>query len=464
MLLPVVELGGGASDELLEDFCTSSGLGAKASSMRGVENEVRGGFGGGHGPTRPPGATLARMTDLDLAWVRARFPGLSDELAFFENAGGSVPAAGVVERASAYLAHDMVQLGAGYPRSARASERVEAGKRAAAALVGAAPHQIALGDSTSMNLYVLAQAFARRVGPGDEVVVTDLDHEANRGVWVRMAKARGATVREWAVDRETHRLTMQGLEAALSERTRLVCFTHCSNVVGAIHDVRAFAARIHEAGARAVVDGVAYAPHRRVDVGALGVDAYALSLYKVYGPHLGLLYVADDFLAELDNQNHFFLEGTGTYQLMPGNVSHELAASLPGVVEYLTALDRHHGGEGELDRAFEILAAHEEALARRILAFLAEHERVRLIGPATPDRTRRVPTIAFTVDGRASAELPAALDGRGVAIRHGHFYAHRAMEAFGLAPDDGVVRISAVHYNTLAEVERLLEALAPQLR
>jgi selenocysteine lyase/cysteine desulfurase len=280
---------------------------------------------------------------------------------------------------------------------------------------------------------------------------------------MRMAKARGATVREWAVDRETHELTMEGLEAVLGEKTKLVCFTHCSNVVGSIHDARAFVARIHEAGARAFVDGVAYAPHRRVDVRALGADAYGVSLYKVFGPHLGLLYVKDELLDELDNQNHFFLEGTGTYQLMPGNVSHELAASLPGIVDYLEALDRHHGGEGELSRAFDLVAAHEEELARPILGFLAEKETVRLVGRRDPDRAGRVPTITFAVEGRASAELPAALAKHGVAIRHGHFAAHRAMEPLGVDPADGLVRISAAHYNTIEEVGRLLEALDAEL-
>lgn len=220
-----------------------------------------------------------KRAELDLDWVRARFSGLTDELAFFENAGGSVPASGVVERAREYLAHDMVQLDASYPRSVRATERVEEGKRAAATLVNAEPGQVALTASTSVSMYLLSHAFAGRVGPGDEVVVSDVDHEANRGAWVRMAAARGATLREWRIDPESHELTMEGLDAVLSDATKLVCFSHCSNVMGSLHDARGFIARIHEAGARAVVDGVAFAPHRHVDVRALDADAYGLSLY-----------------------------------------------------------------------------------------------------------------------------------------------------------------------------------------
>lgn len=405
------------------------------------------------------------MDELDTAWIRARFSGLSDELAFFENAGGSVPVDSVVRRATDYLAHDMVQLDAHYSRSARATERVSAGFAAAARLVNADPAEIAFGGATSANMYVLSHAFAPNVGPGDEVVVTELDHEANRGAWIRMAEARGATLREWEIDRGTHELTMEGLDAVLGERTKIVCFTHCSNVVGSLHDAGAFVRRIHEAGARAVVDGVAFAPHRRVDVRALDADAYGLSLYKVYGPHLGLLYVKPDFFAELENQNHAFLADAGMYTLMPGYTSHELAASVPGIVEYLEALDSHHGGEGTIDGAFERIATHEEAIAERLLAYLRGRSDVRIIGRSSADRERRAPTIVFTVDGQRSEDVARSVDPAGVAIRHGHFYAARAMKSLGVDDgDDGVVRASMAHYNTLEEVDRLVAALDGGIR
>ncbi|MCB9594000.1 MAG: aminotransferase class V-fold PLP-dependent enzyme [Sandaracinaceae bacterium] len=404
------------------------------------------------------------MTDLDLEWVRARFSGLDPALAFFENAGGSLPVDGVVRRASEYLATDMVQLDAAYPRSERATARVHAGISAAAELVNAAPAHVVLGGSTSANVYVLSHAIAKLVGPGDEVVVTDLDHEANRGAWMRMAAARGATLREWNIDPDTQALTLAGLDAALSERTRLVCFTHCSNVAGTLHDAKAFVERIHAAGALSMIDGVAYAPHRRVDVSALGTDLYALSLYKVYGPHLGLLYVRPGLMERLENQNHAFLAGSGAYELMPGYVSHELAAAVPGVVEYLRALDAHHGGEGSLDGAFARIAAHEERLAERLLEHLRDQPRVRIIGCPRADRAERAPTVVFTVEGMRSEAVAAELASRGVAIRHGHFYAARAMDSFGIVDrDDGVVRASMVHYNSLAEVDRLVAGLREAL-
>lgn len=405
------------------------------------------------------------MTELlDTNWVRARFPGLSDDLAFFENAGGSVPADSVIERAARYLRDDMVQLGASYPRSVRATERVGAAAGAVAELVNADASDIVLGASMSSNVYVLSHALAPLIGAGDEVVVTDVDHEANRGAWIRMAEARGATLRTWAIDRGRHELTMAGLDAALSARTKLVCFTHCSNVVGSLHDAKAFVDRVHEAGALSMIDGVAYAPHRRVDVAALGTDLYAFSLYKVYGPHLGALYVHPDLLGRLANQNHGFLAGSGTYTLMPGNVPHELAASVPGVPEYLRALDAHHGGDGTIDGAFARIAAHEQRLAEPLLAMLRGREDVRIIGRPEADAARRAPTVAFTVPGRRSRDVAEAMDAKGVAIRWGHFYAEQAMGALGIEDaEDGVIRASMVHYNTLDEVDRLVIGLGEVL-
>jgi selenocysteine lyase/cysteine desulfurase len=173
------------------------------------------------------------------------------------------------------------------------------------------------------------------------------------------------------------------------------------------------------------------------------------------------MYVSDELLGVLANQNHSFLAGSGTDGLMPGNVSHELAASLPGIVEYFEALDRRHGGAGDLDGAFARIAAHEEALVEPLLAFLRERQ-VRLLGEPTSDRERRVATVAFLVPGRASESIPAALAPH-VAIRAGHFYAARAMEALGAQPDDGVVRASLFHYNSPAEVDALVRALARAL-
>jgi cysteine desulfurase family protein (TIGR01976 family) len=399
---------------------------------------------------------------LDLDFVRSRFPALTDDWALFDNAGGSVPLAGVIERVRDYMSRRQVQLGATYEHSAAAAAQVAAGRHAAAALVNAAPDEIVLGPSSTANIRNLARALRPLFHPGDEIVVTNLDHETNVGAW-RSLEAEGMCVREWRFDLDSLELTAAGLDRVLTDRTRLVCFTHCSNLVGTVHDAAALVRRIHDAGALACVDGVAYAPHRRVDVQALDADFYFLSLYKVYGPHLGLLYGKRDRLRAAAGQNHFFIgDDELPAKLEPGGVIHELAASLPAVLEYLRDLGARQAPEApaseHLDRAFAAIAAHEAALAAPLLDFLGARRGVRVLGQGEAG-PGRAPTISFVADGRDSAEIPAALDREQIAVRYGHFYAYRAIEALGLLAQNGVVRVSLVHYNTPAEVARLIAAL-----
>jgi len=400
----------------------------------------------------------------DVGYARSRFPALSDEWALFDNAGGSVPLAGVIERVHDYMSRWQVQLGASYRHSATATALVAAGRAAMARLVNAAPEEIVLGPSSTANVRTLARALQPRFAPGDEIVVTDLDHEANIGAWRALA-AEGLVLREWRFDPERLELTLEGLEPLLNQRTRLVCFTHCSNLVGTVHDAAAIIRRVHAAGALACVDGVACAPHRRVDVRALGADFYFLSAYKVFGPHLGLLYGRRDLLLGARGQNHFFIpEDQIPAKLEPGSVIHELAAALPAVLEYLLDLDaRHHAAAAAsdaaaLERTFADIAAHETALVAPLLDFLRGRRGVRIIGGGVAD-ARRAPTVSFVVDGRDSAAIPPLLERERIAIRSGHFYAHRAVEALGLHPRNGVARVSMVHTNTPAEVGRLIAAL-----
>ncbi len=401
----------------------------------------------------------------DVAFARAHFPALSDDWALFDNAGGSVPLAGVIERVRDYMSRWQVQLGATYRHSATATEMVAEGHRAAARLVGAAPDEVVIGPSSTMNVRVLARALRPLLAPGDEIVVTNLDHETNIGAWRELA-AEGLVIREWRFDPERLELTLEGLEPLLGQRTRLVCFTHCSNLVGTVHDAAAIIRRVHEAGALACVDGVACAPHRRVDVKALDADFYFLSLYKLSGPHLGLLYGRRELLLRARSQNHFFVgEDELPYKLEPGNVVHELTVALPAVLDYLFELDeRHFPGQPapepvRLERVYGAIARHEAALVTPLLEFLRSRRGVRLIGRPDADPVRRAPTVSFVVDGRDASEIPPRLEAERVAIRYGHFYAHRAVEALGLLGRNGVVRASMFHYNTAEEVARLVAAL-----
>jgi len=406
------------------------------------------------------------MLDVELA--RRHFPALKSEWALFDNAGGSVAVVQVVERVRSYLERLMVQVGASYELSATATELVRAGQRAAAELVNASPTEVVIGASTTTNVLMLANALRPSFAPGDEIVVTDLDHEANIGAWRRLATQSGVVIREWKLRPDDFELRREDLEPLLGSRTRLVCFTHCSNLLGTVHDVAAITRLVHSAGARVCVDGVAFAPHRRVDVKALDVDYYLLSLYKTYGPHLALLYGKHELLCEVESQNHFFLGSSPPDTLMPGYVNHELTAALPGILEYFDAIAGSHASAGDpalvdrpsrLDLAFGLFADHEQKLAAHLLDFLASRRKVRVIGKTSTDDGARVPTISFVVDGRRSSEIPPLLEPERLAVRFGHFYAYRAVQALGLADRDGVVRVSMLHYNTLAEVDRLIRAL-----
>ncbi|HEU4538761.1 MAG TPA: aminotransferase class V-fold PLP-dependent enzyme [Polyangiaceae bacterium] len=410
------------------------------------------------------------MTRLPLDFVRSHFPGLHQGWALFDNAGGSVALEGVAAAVAEHLRLSAVQVGASYELSRRAGARVAAGVASVARLAGAAESEVVIGASTTQLLQNLARALGPRLEPGDEVVVTDCDHEANRSPWRRL-EARGVVVREWRLDRGSHALRLDDLAPLMSPRTRLVCFPHVSNLLGTLHPVADFARFVRERGALSCVDGVAYAPHRRLDVAALGADFYAFSLYKVYGPHLAALCLRGEHWARLDNVNHdFFGPDAVPYKLQPGGPNHELTSGLVAVEGYLLGLAAELGAPPDatarerLSFAFDAIAEHEEALAARFLEGLGRLRGARVWGEPGPARARRVPTFALSFEGRRSPDVVARVDEARVAIRHGDFYAPRLVEALGLGPQGGVVRASMVHYNTEAEVDRLLEALEAATR
>ena len=407
--------------------------------------------------------TASPLDGRAMNFVRAQFPALESPWAFFDNAGGSLVLERVAERVRDYLLSTSVQLGASYDASVRAAERVTAGTGAAATLLGCRPQEVVLGSSTTQLLRNLSLAMAPGIREGDEVIVTDSDHEANVGAWLNL-RERGAVLRFWRLNRDTLRLELDDLRALLGDRTRLVCLTHASNVLGGINPVAEAARLAREAGARTVVDGVAYAPHRAPDVRALGVDYYVCSLYKVYGPHVSVLYGRHEELLGLANLNHYFIPPDAVpYKLQPGNLNFELTYSLGGITDYLEELSRQADGPASgreaVQAAFDLIAAHEEALAERLLAYLRSRDDVTIIGPREAGRELRVPTVSFTVRGRDASEVPPLLDARQVAVRYGDFYARRLVETLGLLERGGVVRASMVHYNTLDEVDRLVAAL-----
>ena len=401
------------------------------------------------------------MSDLDLAWVRAQFPGLSDTWALLDNAGGSVPTRAVIDRVTDYLTHDAVQLGATYPRSQAAMEKVRAGEAAMARLLGCDPDEIVVGPSTTMNAMILARALGAHMKPGDEVVVTDADHEANVHPWVDL-RERGVEVRTWKLKPETGRLHLEDLEPLLSERTRLVAFTHCSNVVGHLQDVAAITSAVHDAGAMVCVDGVAYAPHRRADVRALDVDFYLFSPYKVYGPHVGVLYGKTGASPRREGAAPLLhRRGPDPVQAAAGQSqprTHRLARRASSTTSRRSTTTTAGAPPATRSTAPSSASPITKPPSLRGCSRTSNSRSdIQIVGDLCSP-TGRSGCRRSRSRSRAShrARSPRASRPIRIAVRHGHFYAYRAVEALGLLDAGGVVRVSMVHYDTLEEVDRLV--------
>jgi len=409
------------------------------------------------------------MNALDVDFARSQFPAFAEpslaQFAHFENAGGSYACGQVVEALDGYYRRTKVQPYYAFEPSAIAGARMDSARQRLAQWLNADVDEVHLGPSTSQNTYVLAQAFRRWLRPGDEIVVTNQDHEANIGAWARL-QDEGFTVRTWKVD-AAGTLQLQDLRALLSPRTRVVAFTHCSNVVGQINPVREITDLIHGAGALAVVDGVSYAPHGLPDMTELGADIYLFSLYKVYGPHLGAMYVRRDLASQLPSQAHFFKSGELPGRFTPAGPDHAQVAAVNGVIDYMEALASHHGyAQAPLQQRAAavrtLMRGQEIRLLEPLLDFMARQPRIRVIGPF--DARTRAPTVAFMIDGLSSQAVGAELARQGIGVGAGNFYAYRLLQALGIDTTDGVVRASFVHYTTPAEVDRLVAALAATLR
>jgi cysteine desulfurase family protein (TIGR01976 family) len=399
----------------------------------------------------------------DETFVRQQFPAFSEpslaSQAFFENAGGSYPCAPVIARLGEYYRRLKVQPGYPYPASTEAAEWMDAAYPALARYLGVAADEIHFGPSTSQNTYVLARALRPLLQPGDEIVVTNQDHEANSGAWRRLA-AEGIVVREWRVDADSGALDPAQLDALISPRTRLVAFTHCSNVVAHINPVRAICNRARAAGALTVVDGVAWAPHGLPDVNELGADVYLFSLYKTFGPHQGIMVLRRALRDRLGNEGHYFNAGLMRKRLVPAGPDHAQIAAARGIAEYFDELDAHHGGADDAarpQRVRSLLRDAELGILPRLLDYLADRTDLRLLGPA--DAAQRAATVAFAPHHTEPAAVVRKLAGNGIMAASGHFYAVRLLEGLGVDPARGVVRLSLVHYNTRSEMDRLLTAL-----
>jgi cysteine desulfurase family protein (TIGR01976 family) len=391
----------------------------------------------------------------DVDRVRADFPALAEGLAHFDGPGGTQVPTAVSAAVAATMQSAVSNRHGPFPSSRRADSIVDAAREAVADLVGGEPGGVVFGPSMTANTYVLANALAKEWSPGDEVVLSRLDHDGDVRPWLQAAQRAGATVRWAEVDTDTAELPVEQYEELVTERTRLVAVTAASNATGTRPDVRAIADRAHAVGAVVHVDGVHATPHLPTDVRALGADLYATSAYKWYGPHVGCLVGDPELLERLrpdkllpssDEVPDRFELGTPSF------------ASLAGVTAAVDWIAAHGEGKSRRERvrsAMQAIGAHEEQVFARLLAGLAQRDDVQLVGRPQ----RRTPTVAFTGTGRTPQQVAEHLAIQGVAVWAGNYYAVELMTALGLEDRGGAVRAGVVCYTTAGEVDRLLSAL-----
>ncbi|MFV2033207.1 MAG: aminotransferase class V-fold PLP-dependent enzyme [Gammaproteobacteria bacterium] len=406
--------------------------------------------------------------NLDIDFVRRQFGQLDDDpqFIFASNAGGSYVCKQVNASMEHYNRHTRVQPYSDFPSSAEAGAAMDRAKQGWAAALNIDLSELTVGPSTSMNTYVMSQAIGDLWKAGDEIVVTNQDHEANSGAWRRKAIEKAVTIRQWEVDPVTGLLDVEQLLPLLNENTRWVFFSHCSNIVGTANPVAQIVRQIKShSAARVFVDAVAYAPHHICDLKALDVDGYAFSLYKVFGPHQGLMYINAAIRPDLISQAHYFLAGDPAKDFNPAGPQHAQVAACAGVLDYFDALHAHHFDDNEVEAVQKmadihaLILRHENRLAAPILDFLDQHPDVWLIGkPSTRDNDR-APTIAFKPLKQNSQSLANKLQRAGIGAEFGHFYAHRLISDLALDPDEGVVRISLLHYNRIEDAGKIIREL-----
>ena len=404
---------------------------------------------------------------LDIDYVRSKFPAFKDPLAkdwsFFENAGGSYVPQNVIDKLTNFMISTKVQPYADYPMSKIAGDNMDKATELFAKIINAKKNEILIGGSTSINLYVLSNALKKIIKPGDEIIVTNQDHEANISPW-RKFKNIGAKIIEWKFNKKNHELEISELKKLLNKRTKILAVTHCSNIVGSINNLKEITEIAHENKAIVIGDGVSYAPHGFPDVKDLDVDFYTFSLYKTYGPHLALLYGKEEILKKLPNQNHEFLKGKYPYTINLGGPNHEELVSLIGIYEYFNNLYNHHFEKNtsvlnKIKKINNIIAKHEEEIANPILDYISKRDDLKLIGKKQIKNKNRAPTISFISNNKSSKEINNILNKYKIATRNDNFYAWRCLRYLGIDTNDGVVRLSMVHYNSIQETENILKAL-----
>lgn len=397
------------------------------------------------------------------AEIRAHFPALErrhrgESVAYFDGPGGTQVPRQVVEAVADYLYRHNANTHWAYPTSAETDAAIAAARRAAADFLNAAPEEVAFGANMTTLTFHLSRALGTRLRPGDEVVVTELDHHANVDPWRLLARERGLTVRTVRMDPQAGCLDADDLDRALTGRTRVLAIGAASNALGTITDVAAAARRAHEFGALVVVDAVHYAPHRLVDVRALGCDFLVCSAYKFYGPHVGLLCGRRELFEAIEVPKLRPAPDAVPERWETGTKNHEGLVGAAAAIDFLASLAPEGLGtrRERLDAVFRALHARHRELTAALWEGLSARPRVRLFGP--PPDGPRTPTVAFAVRDLPPVEVCRRLADRGLFASHGDFYATTVIERLGLAGSGGLVRVGCSCYTTRDEIDRLLAA------
>jgi cysteine desulfurase family protein (TIGR01976 family) len=424
-----------------------------------------------------PTTETARSAALDIAWVRAQFPALAQTVnghpaAFLDGPGGTQVPQRVIDAISDYLRRDNANTDGAYATSRRTNTMLASARAAMADFLNCGADEIVFGPNMTTLTYAISRAIGRDLGPGDEILVTRLDHDANVSPWLALEE-KGVTIRWVEIHPEDCTLDVEDLAAKINSKTRLVAIGYASNAVGTINPVKEIVRLAHSFGALAYVDAVHYAPHGLIDVAALDCDFLVCSTYKFYGPHMGVLYGKREHLARLRPYKIRPLTDAVPLRWEWGTLNHECIAGITACVDYIADLGRrthlHVQPEAATRRAaivaaFESIHRHEHALMNRMIAGLSEIPQLKIYGITDPDCFGwRCPTLAVRVINQTADQTPLALatklGDRGFFTWDGNYYAINLTERLDVEKTGGFLRIGLVHYNTAGEVDGLLGAL-----
>ena len=405
---------------------------------------------------------------LDIEFVRNKFPVFKNsktkDLAFFENAGGTYVPDTVINKLNKFMIETKVQPYGDFPPSIEAGDEMDNSINKIAELLNIGKDEFIIGPSTTMNMFLLSRGIKHWLNKGDEIIVTNQDHEANIGAWKKLEDEE-IIIKEWLLNKDSAELEIEDLKLLINEKTKIICVCHTSNIVASINNLKEIVDLAHQNDIKVVGDGVAYMAHDLADLKGIGLDFYGFSLYKTFGPHLALLYGKKELLEETKNLNHEFLSKEIPLTLNPGGPNHEELACLSGLTDYYEDLYNHHFSNQKLNlyekakEIFKLVYSHEEQLMEKLLSFLKSKNNIKLIGKLTHLRNERMPTVSFTVKDKSSLSIAQAAGKNGIGIRNGDFYAWRCLKGLGIDTNDGVIRISMVHYNSMEEVEKLINFL-----